>query len=54
MIDSKSFEIIPMKLNSNKNVCTYSALIDLEEFKNNSKATINMETKIQIFSIINN
>ena len=54
MIDSKSFEIIPMKLNSNKNVCTYSALIDLEEFKNNSKATINMETKIQIFSVINN
>jgi hypothetical protein len=54
MIDSKSFEIIPMKLNSNKNVCTYSALIDLEEFKNNSKATINMETKIQIFSLINN
>ncbi len=54
IIDSKSFEIIPMKMNSNKNVCTYSALIDLEEFKNNSKASINMETKIQIFSLINN
>ena len=54
LVDSKSFEIIAMKLTSNKSVCTYSALIDLEEFKNNSKSIINMETKIQIFSLINN
>ena len=43
-----------MKLSSKNSICTYSALIDLEEFKNNSKSIINMETKIQIFSMINN
>ena len=54
LLDSKSYEIIPMKLSSKNSICTYSALIDLEEFKNNSKSIINMETKIQIFSMINN
>ena len=51
VIDSKFYEIIPMKDVSDSNHFIYEALIDLNELIDDEK-TIRLETKIQIFSVI--
>lgn len=51
---SNSYEIIPMKLKSTKNFYTYETIVDIEEFKDYENININMETKIQIFSLTYN
>ena len=51
VIDSKFYEIIPMKDVSDSNHFIYEALIDLNELNDDEK-TIRLETKIQIFSVI--
>ena len=52
IIESKYFEIIPMKLFSDLNHNIYEANIDFEELKEDQNLKINLETKIQIFSVI--
>ena len=51
VIDSKFYEIIPMKDVSDSNHFIYEAFIDLNELNDDEK-TIRLETKIQIFSVI--
>ena len=53
VIDSKFYEIIPMKDVSDSNHFIYEAFVDLNELNNDDdEKTIRIETKIQIFSVI--
>ena len=53
VIDSKFYEIIPMKDVSDSNHFIYEAFVDLNELNNDEdEKTIRIETKIQIFSVI--
>jgi len=53
VIDSKFYEIIPMKDISDSNHFIYEAFVDLNELNNDDdEKTIRIETKIQIFSVI--
>ena len=52
ILDDKFYEIIPMKDISGLIDYNYEAEFDINELKNNSKITIRIETKIQIFSVI--
>ena len=51
-IESKYFEIIPMKLVSDSHHNIFEAKIDFEELKEDKNLNINIETKIQIFSVL--
>ena len=52
ILDEKFYEIIPMKDISGLIDYNYEAEFDINELKNNSKITIRIETKVQIFSVI--
>ena len=52
ILDDKFYEIIPMKDISGLIDYNYEAEFDINELKNNSKITIRIETKVQIFSVI--
>ena len=52
IIDSKSYELIPMKNTSNFGNYFYETMIDFNEFKDDENTVIRIETKIQIFSVI--
>ena len=52
IIDSKSYELIPMKNTSNFGNYFYETMIDFNEFKDDENVVIRIETKIQIFSVI--
>ena len=52
ILDEKFYEIIPMKDVSGLIDYNYEAEFDMNELKNNTKLTIRLEAKIQIFSVI--
>ena len=52
ILDDKFYEIIPMKDIPGLIDYNYEAEFDINELKNNSKITIRIETKVQIFSVI--
>ena len=52
IIDSKSYELIPMRNISNESHYIYETNIDFNEFKEDENPVIQIETKIQIFSVI--
>ena len=52
ILDEKFYEIIPMKDISGLIDYNYEAEFDMNELKNNTKLTIRLEAKIQIFSVI--
>ena len=52
VIESKSYEIIPMRYNSKSNYDIYETEVDFDEFKDDESIVVKMETKIQIFSLI--
>ena len=52
VIDSKFYEIIPMRDNSDNTHYIFDAKVDFRELKEEDKPTIRIETKIQIFSVI--
>ena len=52
ILDEKFYEIIPMKDVSGLIDYNYEAEFDMNELKDDSKLTIRLETKVQIFSVI--
>ena len=52
VIDSKFYEIIPMRDNSDNTHYIFDAKVDFRELKEEDKPTIRIETKIQIFYLI--
>ena len=52
ILDEKYYEIIPMKDISGLIDYNYEAEFDMNELKDDSKLTIRLETKVQIFSVI--
>ena len=52
ILDEKFYEIIPMKDISGLIDYNYEAEFDINELRDNSKITIRIETKVQIFSVI--
>ena len=52
VIDSKFYEIIPMRDISDYTHYIFDAKVDFHELKDEEKPTIRIETKIQIFSVI--
>ena len=52
ILDEKFYEIIPMKDVSGLIDYNYEAEFDMNELKSNTKLTIRLEAKIQIFSVI--